>query len=141
MNGTMAGRRGGGGRGRRSVASRRIVLLLALVLIAIFAATSTAQAGTVTVKLHSNDWQVIMWHPVTLPATVYVYGPAGFYRSASCPGSDATLGSKTFTYTFTGAPNGAYRIRVAWRGRPEANQYPTLVWWYPWLTVDFTSPR
>jgi hypothetical protein len=106
--------------------SQWMVLVFALTLVVVFAATGTAHAGTVTVNLKSNNWQGYVWHPVIQPAAVYVYGPQGYYRSAWCPGSDWTAGSRTMTYQFAGAPSGAY---------------PSLASWYPWLTVNFTSPR
>jgi hypothetical protein len=122
---------------------KRTLVLAFLIFALVLGSVGTAFAGTITVNLKSNDREGILWAPKIQPAMIYVYGPSGYYRSVWCSGSALSILPKTMTYKFTNAPVGAYRVRVAWSGRAEANQYPSIGWWI-WQqnqTCNFTSPR
>ena len=99
--------------------------------------------GTVRVNLYYDNWKYWLWAPHINPATIYVYGPRGYYRSVRFGGTGTS--GQTISYAFTGAPAGAYRVRVAWAnandsGAQESNQYfsTTLSNWN--YTSGFTSP-
>jgi hypothetical protein len=113
--------------------------------------TGAAFAGTITVKLHAkhNYWtQLGSWRN---PATIYVYGPSGYYRSMYVGGWWSLASTDNVVQkSFTGAPSGNYRVRVDWRAgnrnppgnnaaAKQANQYFYTWWLFPNKTVDFTS--
>jgi len=129
-----------------SSARRRVLAVALLSAVIVLGTTGAAFAGTVKVNLKSDNWQYIAWNPHINAATIYVYGPSSYYRSATYGGVVTWGGSsKTATYSFTGTPNGAYRVRVGWKSGvdssvQEANQYFTTWWLFPDKTCDFVSP-
>jgi len=88
--------------------------------------TYLGPTGSIRVNLKCDYWDYLLYRPHINAAKVYVYGPDGYYASATYGGTGSP--GSTVSYDFKGAPVGAYRVRVVWsRGRDsaarEANQY------------------
>lgn len=99
--------------------------------------------GTMTVNLKYDDWLYLLYSPHINPAIVHIYGPNGYYRSASYGGT--TSSGDVVSYRFAGAPVGPYRVRVEWAdgndsAAQEANQYFSTSRSKLDRTCDFTSP-
>jgi hypothetical protein len=111
----------------------------------VMATAGAAYAGTITVNLkaHYDPWHMLGSH--INPATIYVYGPNKYYKTATYKGwSSLKATDKTVTFKFKGAPLGAYRVRVKWAKANgckacEANQYFSTWWLIPDHTCDFKS--
>jgi hypothetical protein len=116
----------------------RVTIVTFLVCCCLFLSAGVAFAGTITVNLSPKTGQIGSAYPYLKTANIYVYGPKGYYGNQWCAGS--VWAPITRTYVFKNCPDGPYRVRVVWTGRPEANQYPTLNWWSPNANLTFRSP-
>ena len=132
---------------------RRLLLVVALVLVVLLGTAATALAGTVTVNLKPHVVTKDLFGRAVVShrnaATIYIYGPKGYYRSKYVPvTTQLLLTEPTITSRFYEAPIGPYRVRVVWApgyGTTRAidvSQYPTIGWW-AWQqnpTCNFASP-
>lgn len=129
----------------------RFVSVLLLVMVIVLGTAGAAYAGTITVKLKSDNFYnapyggIPMLLPHITPCTIHVYGP-NWYRSATYGGwKGLATGTTVTAATFPNAPRGSYRVRVVWKAgfdsaAQEANQDFSLFWLAPNSTRTFQSP-
>ena len=128
---------------------RRTAALLLVVAVAVFLVALTGEAFAAT---NSNTLNVIVKPGLRGYNAVYtlyvcVYGPSGYYRSARHPGD---YSNGPYSFRFTGAPYGDYRVRVQWleplNGSVALEQnkygYPFArwPWWNQTATWYFNAP-
>jgi len=105
----------------------RVATVLSLACVLLLGSAASAFAGTITVGLVSNATGVKSpSNPYLRAATVYVYGPSGYYGAQSSAASVWT--PRNSFLTFRNCPDGPYRVRVVWSNRSESNRYPSLSW-------------
>ena len=128
---------------------KKLLITLALVFVFMFALTTVAYAGTISVYTYPrqdatwNNWDV--WsNPARLGATIYIYsgdGTAYYYNSYYSP-QNVWGGSEAIN--FYGCPNGVYRVRVVWDNGVQQDLYGVSVFdsdYYAYPACVFYSPN
>jgi hypothetical protein len=140
----------------KRIRSAVLLTVIAVMLLGVAVSPVSAHWGTsrhIHVNLTPDNWYIIAYRPHINPATIQIWGPSGYYKTAYFAGWDYWQYPPAFpgkrenaNFVFDNLNTGFYTITVTWKAGLDSGsvvaktQSGSLYWWERADAYTFQSP-